>query len=341
MKTEAVVLSQFGQAEKAFQLKQVVIDSPKDNEIQIEVEAFGLNFADVMAREGKYRETPPLPAILGYEAVGKIVAIGQNVADEWLGKRVLAFTKFGAYAKHVNTLLTACIPVENEPAEQLLSLVTAGVTAWYMTEKLARISKGDSVLIHAAAGGVGLHLIQLCKQKGAIVIAKIGNDKKKDVCLKYGADYCINYRKSEYENELNNWLNGEKLKVSFNAVGGSTFKKDMKLLKPTGQLILFGGAEMAGGKKRILPTIQFLWKMGLVLPIGLMMQSKSIIGLNMLRVAENEPDIMNEGLSFLYNQMKQQKLILIPAQLHSLDQLSHLHNEFGNGHTQGKLAIRW
>lgn len=339
--TNAYYLVRKGNADHAFQLREHTLNTPGANEITIQVEAFGLNYADVMARKGMYREAPPLPCIIGYEVVGKIIAVGASVDPARLNQRVVAFCRFGGYAQHANTLDYAAIPIGNMPAEEAMVLCTQGVTAYYMATYLSPIRKGDNVLIHAAAGGVGSVLIQLAKKQEATVFAKVGDQGKLALTQSLGAHHSICYAETDYAEEVSNILNGSKLDVVFNPVGGSTFKKDLKLLRSGGRLLLFGGSELATGKWGIFSTLNFVRKMGAMLPIGLMMTSKSILGVNMLKIADNRPDVMSHCLKEV---VKLHTAGVIQPQVggtFSHNELSKAHSLLESGKTTGKLTIFW
>ncbi len=198
MQSEAFFLHKKGTAEEAFELRSFEIALPKDNEILIEVEAFGLNYADVMARRGLYKEAPPLPCVVGYEVVGKVISCGDKADQSLIGKRVIAFCRFGGYAKHAISNDYSSVVVGDQPVAELLALTTQAVTAYYMSSYIAPIHSSDTVLIHAAAGGVGTLLIQMAKNAGATVIAKVGRIEKEMLVKKLGADYVVNYNSSDY-----------------------------------------------------------------------------------------------------------------------------------------------
>jgi NADPH:quinone reductase-like Zn-dependent oxidoreductase len=339
--TEAIVLIKNGSADNAFERRKIKIEGPKDNEVVIESEAFGLNYADVMARNGLYREAPPLPCVVGYEVVGKITKIGKDVSLDLIGKRVLGFCRFGGYAKHVVTQNYAVVEINEMPAEEALVLCTQAVTAYYMAEYLTPIHKGEKVLIHAAAGGVGTILIQLAKRKGAIVFAKIGNESKRDLVLKLGADHVINYNQSEYSTQISSILKEDRLDVSFNPIAGSTFKKDMALLGSGGRIVLFGGSELSGGKWGFFSQLNFVRKMGLILPIGLMMRSKNILGVNMLKIADNRPMVLSECLNEVVKLYLKGELIPQVGGVYSVDQIAEAHAALESGKTTGKLSVKW
>ncbi|MCH2223647.1 MAG: zinc-binding dehydrogenase, partial [Crocinitomicaceae bacterium] len=196
--SQAYFITKKGDAKDAFELRSFLIEDPIDNEILIESEAFGLNYADVMARRGLYREAPEFPCVVGYEAVGRVVKCGPMADSKLLGKRVVAFCRFGGYAKHLITNDYAAVEVGKQPASELLALCTQSVTAFYMSDYLAPVHATDTVLVHAAAGGVGTMLIQLAKLKGAKVIAKVGRAEKEVLVKSLGADHVVNYRSSDY-----------------------------------------------------------------------------------------------------------------------------------------------
>lgn len=341
METEAIVLCRTGSSSKAFENRIVQLPDLLEDEVLIESEAFGLNYADVMARNGLYKEAPPLPCVLGYELVGIVKEVGMACPTEWIGKRVLAFSRFGAYAKLVQTKVNAIVEIDELPAEIAMSLSTQGVTAYYMSDVVSPIRKNEHVLIHAAAGGVGSLLIQLAKRKGAIVYAKIGSEEKREVALKLGADYVINYKRSDYQAELKKLLGSHLLSASFNPVAGDTIKKDMQFLGPNGRLFLFGGSQMVGGKFGIFSKLKFLFDMGLVLPIALMMRSKSLIGVNMLKIGDAHPDIIANCLKEVTELYRKNELTTHVGGVYDFKQMNEAHDFLESGKSMGKITIRW
>lgn len=339
--TEAIVLIRKGNAYKAFEKRVISINNPIKDEVLIEVESFGLNYADVAARNGQYREAPPMPSVIGYEVVGKITKVGEDVSPEWCGKRVIGFCRFGGYAKHVITKIYAVAEIGDLKASEALALCTQSVTAYYMADYISPIRSGENVLIHSAAGGVGTILIQLAKLKGATVIAKVGSDHKYELVKTLGADYVINYKKSDYTIEVEKILKNDRLDVSYNPVAGSTFKKDFKLLGSGGRLILFGGAEMSGTKWGIFSTLNFIRKMGFMIPIGLMMRSKSILGVNMLKIADNKPAILTFCLNQVILLYKEGKIKPQVGGNYPVSEIAKAHDHLESGNTIGKLVIHW
>lgn len=339
--SEAVFLVRKGESEKAFELRTFQLKTPGEGEILIEAEAFGLNFADVMARKGLYREAPPMPCVVGYEVVGTIVSVGNGVSDQMIGKRVVAFCRFGGYAKHVVTPAHAAVEIDDVPAEQAMALCTQAVTAYYMASYLSPVRSGERVLIHAAAGGVGTILIQLVKLQGGIVYAKVGDKSKEELVRSLGADHVVNYRNSDYALQLKSILGKERLDVSFNPSGGSTFKKDLSLLGSGSRIFLFGGAELTSGKWGVLSQLNFVRKMGAVIPIGLMMRSKNILGVNMLKIADNRPHILTTCLQEVVALFKAGKLQPLSGTTFHVNDISKAHSALESGKTTGKITVFW
>lgn len=339
--SEALFLVRTGSANKAFELRRLEINLPGKDEVLIETEAFGLNFADVMARRGLYREAPPMPCVLGYEVVGIITSLGEGVPDHLLGKRVVAFCRFGGYAKHVITPASTVAEIVDAPAEEAMALCTQAVTAYYMACYAAPIHPGERVLIHAAAGGVGTILLQLAKQRGGIVYAKVGDESKEALARSLGADHVINYKKADYKHQLQQLLGNERLDVSFNAIGGSTFKKDMKLIDSGGRLILFGGAELTMGKWGMFSQLNFVRKMGLVMPISLMMQSKNILGVNMLKIADSKPHVLATCLEAVVTLYRSGNLRPHVGMICSAKDIGSAHTSLESGKSTGKITIFW
>ena len=341
MKSKALVLKRNGKSKQAFELQDIDLPDLREDEILIKSESFGLNYADVMARNGLYKEAPPLPCIIGYEAVGIVVETGSKVDDRLKGKRVLAFCRFGGYSQHVITKSAGAHVIDDLPAQEVLALCTQGVTAYYMTDLIAPVKKGDKVLVHAAAGGVGTILIQLAKRRGAIVIAKVGTKEKEDLVRQLGADYVINYKDKNYAQVIRAVVPGGCIDVSYNAVGGATFKKDMRLIGAGGRLFIFGGAALSRGKFGLFSSLNFLRKMGVIIPAGLMMSSKSILGVNMLKIADHQPKVMKESLEWLIKAYTKGEIRVCVGGVFDSDHISDAHNLLEGGTSKGKISVKW
>ena len=341
METQAFVLRQKGSAHTAFALETVTIPEPGAQQVCIRVEAFGLNYADVMARLGLYREAPPMPCVIGYEAVGVIETVGTGLSPELIGQRVVAFCRFGGYARHVVTESHAFVVIKDMDAAEALAMATQFVTAHYMVERVANVQAGERVLVHAAAGGVGTALIQLCKRKGALVCAKVGSRAKEKLVRDLGADEVLVYTEHDYAETARSWLGEATLDVSFNPVGGATFKKDLSLLGTGGRLLLFGGSELSGKRWGLLSALGFVWKMGFVIPIGLMMRSRTIAGINMLKVADFKPGVLTKCLQEVVSLANQKEILPVIGGRYHYSSFTDAHAQLESGTTIGKLAVFW
>lgn len=339
MKTKGIFLIKNGKSEIAFKEKEYNLPPLKNKEVLIEAEGFGLNYAEVMARNGLYQDCPKLPCILGYEAVGTVIESKNN--KTLIGKRVLAFCRFGAYSKHVITKENAIIEINDINCADALALCTQGVTAYYMAQYISPIKKYDHVLIHAAAGGVGSILIQLVKINGGIVYAKVGGSEKEATAKKLGADYVINYKKKDYTNELTKLFKNKKLDAVFNPVGGSTFKNDFNLLDSGGRMYLYGASELMRKGWKIINLFRFLKKMGVLLPVKLISSSKSIIGVNMLRIADNKPEVMQECLVNLIKLYNEKSLKPEIEKSFKSSEIIDAHNLLESGKSKGKIVLYW
>lgn len=314
--------------------------SPEENEVLIRCEGFGLNFADVMAVKGLYRDAPPPPFIPGYEVVGRVERTGRQVPTELLGKRVVALTRFGGYAEFAVTDHRALAVIPEEiPLGEALALATQGCTAWYMSMIARPLRRGENVLVHSAAGGVGQLLVQLALHRGCTVFAVASGTAKLDHLKQLGAHHVIDRRAADYAAVIGGILGERRLHASFNAVGGNTFPKDMRLLASGGALVLFGGSERGG--IGALGTLRFVWRMGVVVPVFLMMKCRSLIGVNLLRISEDRPEILAECLHGAVKAHADGWLA--PRVHHIFDRhgLPDALTQLGAGGTIGKLAVRW
>lgn len=292
---KAALIIKQGAPEKAFEIRDVEHPKPQAHEVCIEVEAFGLNYADVMARLGLYQDAPPLPAIVGYEVVGRIHEVGADVKDKKVGQRVVGMTRFGGYAEYaVTDARAAAIIPDDMDAGVASALATQYGTAYFAAEEMCRLHEGDHVLIHAAAGGVGTALVQLAKWRGCIVFGTAGSDKKLEYLKEQGVDYPINYRSSDFVTEVSKVVGARGLDVVFDSIGGDYIKKGLKLLGSGGRIVGYGAASMTG--KNIFGKIGVALGFGFHSPISLLTQSKGIIGVNMLRIADNRPEVIKRCL---------------------------------------------
>lgn len=340
---KAMVLVKTGSAHSAFELREVGKPSPRPNEVLIQTEGFGLNFADIMARTGLYPDAPPLPSILGYEVVGKIVEKGSDVSSNLnIGDRVTALTRFGGYAEFAVANSFACVKIEpSTPLAEAAALATQYCTAYYAACVKTQIHSTHRVLIHAAAGGVGLALVQLAKLKGAEIIATVGSDSKIDLVKSQGASLVINYQKEDFKKVIEEAFGKESLDLVFDSLGGQTFKKGYSLLRPTGAIVGFGSAEAAGSGNQLWKGLKLVAGFGFFTPIQLLMQSRAMIGVNMLRVADHRPEIFKDVFESVAELYRNGKIKPISGGEFPVNKLADAHELLESRKSVGKIVVRW
>lgn len=338
---KAIFLVQKGDANTAFEIREVVPEAVQRGEVRIKVAASGLNFADVLGRKGLYPELPPLPVVMGYDVVGEVIAVGEDVSQEWVGKRVAALTRFGGYSEEVNTLADGIAEVPSAISDlAACALGTQYVTAYYMTDIIQLSRGGDRVLIHAGTGGVGTALVQLLINRGCEVYATAGTDEKVNDLLRLGVK-AVNYSKNDYVEFIQSHLGEHKLDASFNSIGGKTFKKDMSLLGAGGKLLLYGFAERSGKWGGKLATLKLIWDMGRIIPLLLLGKSKSVMGVNMLKVAQAKPHLIGRCMEELIQLHKAGVVAPVSGGEFHYSEIAKAHDLLEKRRTKGKLILKW
>lgn len=224
---------------EALQYDEVPTPSPGEGEIRVKLAAAGLNFIDVYHRKGLY--PIPTPFIPGREGAGTVDALGTGVTDLSLGDRVAFTMQPDSYAEYVNVPAWKLVPVpENVTLEQAAAVMLQGATAHYLVTDTFPLKPGDTALVHAAAGGVGLLLVQMAKMCGARVIGTVSTEEKAQLARNAGADDIIFYTKSDFETETLALTGGNGVEVVYDSVGATTFEKGFNCLKPRGYMILYG-----------------------------------------------------------------------------------------------------
>ncbi len=241
---KAVEISKNGGPE-VLELKDISLDKPKEDEVVIEHKAIGLNYIDTYHRSGLYPLT--LPTGLGMEASGIIKEVGPNVSNFTVGDKVAyAAVPLGAYSTHriYNTKNLVKVP-EGIDFNIAASIMTKGLTSYYLLYKTYPVAAGETILFHAAAGGVGQIFCQWAKSLGLKVIGTVGSDEKINLAKQNGCDEVINYSKEDFSKKVMELTNGKGLPVVYDGVGKVTFEKSTECLKTRGMMISFGNASGA------------------------------------------------------------------------------------------------
>ena len=246
-------------------------------EVRIEVAAAGINFADVMARMGLYPDAPKPPCVIGYEAAGTVLELGEGVNGLVPGQRVVAGTKFGGYATQVVVRASDVVALpESQTFEQGAAIPVNYATAWAALIRYGAVQPGERVLIHAAAGGVGIAATQIAKRAGAEVYGT-ASPSKHERCRELGVDHALDYTTPGWEREL------PPMDVILDAVAGKSFRTSYSLLRPGGRLVAFGASSLVTGQRRnVVAALRTVVRMPRFNLIKQMSESKAVIGLNML-----------------------------------------------------------
>ncbi|HEY3581093.1 MAG TPA: quinone oxidoreductase [Pyrinomonadaceae bacterium] len=217
---------------------------PKPDEALVQIKAAGVNFIDVYFREGRY--PAQLPFIDGQEGAGVVTEIGSDVKVVQPGDRVAYTGRLGSYAEYAVVPAERLVKIPDELSfEQAAAAMLQGMTAHYLTHSTYKLQAGETALIHAAAGGVGLLLVQMAKKIGARVIGTAGTKEKAQLAREAGADECIIYTEADFAAETKRLTDGKGVHVVYDGVGKATFDKDLDVLLPRGFLVLFGGSSGA------------------------------------------------------------------------------------------------
>lgn len=223
---------------------EVPVPEPKADEALVRIDASGVNFIDVYFREGRY--PAPLPFIVGQEAAGTVSAVGANVTSVKVGDRVAYTGLLGSYAEYAAVAADRLVRVPDAlDTRQAAAAMVQGMTAHYLCRSTYLLQPGETALVHAAAGGVGLLLVQMAKALGARVIGTAGSEEKARLAREAGADEVIVYTTHDFVAETKRLTEGRGVHVVYDGVGRSTFEGDLDVLRPRGYLVLFGGASGA------------------------------------------------------------------------------------------------
>jgi NADPH:quinone reductase len=237
---KAIQVSQTGGPE-VLTLVDLPIPEPKPNEALVQIKATGVNFIDVYVREGRY--PVPLPFVDGQEAAGIVTKVGSEVTNVAVGDRVAYVAVLGSYAEYAAVPAAKLVHIpEGLDFTQAAAAMLQGMTAHFLSHSAYPLKRGESCLIHAAAGGVGLLLVQMAKRIGAQAIGTAGSQEKASLAREAGADEVIIYTEQDFEAETRRITDSEGVHVVYDGVGKSTFDKDLNVLRLRGYLVLFGGS---------------------------------------------------------------------------------------------------
>jgi NADPH:quinone reductase-like Zn-dependent oxidoreductase len=309
-------------------------------EVLVRVKAAGINFADVMARAGLYPDAPKTPSVVGYEIAGLVEAVGQGVTAYSPGDRVLGGTRFGGYAELVATPENALVPLRDDWSfEEGAAFPVNYATAYAGLLRFGSLHPGERVLLQAAAGGVGIAATQIAKIVGAEVFGTASSSKH-DACRGFGVDHVIDYRKDDFVKEIRR-MTGEKqpLDLVMDAVAGRSFRKSWSLLGPGGRLVAFGASSLVSGERRNpITALRMVAGMPPFNVIPMMSNSKSVIGLNMLKLWDAKGSL-DEYIEPLTDWVEQGRLRPVVAEAFPLEQGPDAHRFIIERKNVGKVVL--
>lgn len=308
-------------------LELVDVDKPTvgDQEVLVEVKAIGVNYADIARREGKYVVPTPLPFIPGAEVAGIITEVGKDVKRYKPGMRVVSLIESGAYAEYVNLHEMALAPIpDSVDFVNAVALPLQGQTAYHILKTMGRLEKGETVLVHAAAGGVGAIAVQLAKKFGAgKIIATASSDEKLAHAKEMGADHVVNYTEEGWELKVRELTDGKGVDVALEMVGGDIFRKTLKCLAPFGRVVVFGAAS---GESSPLQAGE------------LMRRNQSVIGFFLPQIMKNY-DMYQASFKELLGFIENGDLELTIGGTYRLEEAADVHRLMQGRKTMGKLVL--
>jgi NADPH:quinone reductase-like Zn-dependent oxidoreductase len=271
-----VVITRHGPPE-SLQVQERPEPQPGPGQVLIDVRAAGINFADLMARLGLYPDAPKPPCVVGYEVAGTVAAVGEGTEGFAVGDRVAAPVRFGGYAERVVAESSGAFSLPDRLSfEEGAAIPVNYATAWEALVRGGNVQPGERVLIHSAGGGVGIAATQLAKRAGAEVWGT-ASPGKHGAITGFGLDHPVDYTSAGWERAV------PKFDLVMDAIGGSSFRRSYKLLRPGGRLVCFGASGLvAAGERNLLAAAKTAVQMPWFNLIRQMSASKSVLGLNVL-----------------------------------------------------------
>jgi NADPH:quinone reductase-like Zn-dependent oxidoreductase len=297
-----------------------------------------------MARLGLYPDAPKTPCVLGYEVAGEIESVGEGVSERQVGERVFAGTRFGGQAELVTVPAEQAFPLpERLSFEQGAAIVVNYATAYAALIVMGSLREGDRVLIHAAAGGVGIAATQIARNARAEIFGT-ASASKHDAIREQGVDHPIDYRELDFEAEVMRLTGGEGVDLVIDAIGPTSFRKDYRLLRPGGRLVMYGLSEATKGGRRNLPrTLRSLARMPTATfpwwkSLNAMNENKGVFGLNMLKWWDEEGDL-DRATQPLLADLEAGRLDPVVAESFPFERAGEAHMYLGERRNVGKVVL--
>jgi NADPH:quinone reductase-like Zn-dependent oxidoreductase len=340
---KAVVLTGHGGPE-VLQVQERPDPAVGPGEVRIAVKAAGLNFADTMARVGLYPDAPKPPCVLGYEVAGEVESVGEGVDSVKVGDRVVAGTRFGGQCDLVSVAEDQVLPLPDRLSfEQGAAVPVNYATAYCALVVMAGLKAGERALIHAAAGGVGTAAVQIARHHGAEVFGT-ASASKHDAIRDLGVAHAIDYRTQDFEQEVMRLTDGKGVDVVIDATGPTNFRKDYRVLRQGGKLVMYGLSEASAGTGRdVRKLIGSLARMPFAtLPwwksLQVMNENKGVFGLNMLHWWDREGDV-TRITGPLIEELEEGGLEPVVAESFPFERAGDAHQLIGERRNIGKVVL--
>lgn len=320
-----------------------ILDRPDPDvgpgEVRIAVKAAGVNFSDLLARVGMYPDAPKPPCVIGYEVSGDVESVGEGVEGVKPGDRVIAGSRFGGQAELVTVKAGDIFQLpDGWSYEKGAAVPVVYVTAYAGMIRYGNVLEGERVLIHAAAGGVGIAATQIGKHLGAELYGT-ASASKHDAIRSFGIEHTIDYHTQDFVKEIRR-ITGDKrpLDLVMDAVGGNSFRKSWSLLGAGGRLVAFGVSESGGGERREIGKALKMLATSPVFPVlSMMRDSKSVIGLNMLTLQDAKG--LGDYLQPLTGLMEQGVIDPVVAEAFPIERAADAHRYLGERKNIGKVVL--
>lgn len=324
---------------EVLQVREAPDPEPGPGQVRIRVAAAGVNFADTMARVGLYPDAPKLPCVVGYEVSGTVDKLGPGVDGPAPGTRVVAPTHFGGYS---DTVVVPSIQAQPIPAslsfEKAAAIPVNYLTAWLMLVRMGNVQKTDTVLVHAAAGGVGQAALQICRHFGATVIGT-ASPSKHERLKSLGVAHCIDYTTQDFVAEVKRVTNGKGVELVLDAVGGKSFEKSYRCLAPLGRMFCFGVSSFSsGGARSLLAVISGLFSMPRFSPLSLMDKNRGVVGLNMGHLTDRT-DILAPAMEEILRLVANGTFDPVVDKAFPFDKAGDAHQYIGDRKNFGKVLL--
>ncbi len=339
----AVVLTGTGGPE-VLQVQERPDPAVGPGQVRIAVRAAGINFADTMARVGLYPDAPKPPCVLGYEVAGEVESVGEGVSDFEPGDRVVAGTRFGGQAELVSVDAAQVLPLPDRLSfEQGAAFPVNYGTAYAALILMGGLREGDRVLIHAAGGGVGISATQIARNAGAEVFGT-ASPAKHEAIRAQGVSHAIDYRNQDFAAEVMRITGGEGVDLVIDALGPTSFRKDYRLLRSGGRLVMYGLSESTNaGARDLSATLGSLLKMPLAtMPwwksLTMMNENKGVFGLNMLSWWDREGNL-DRVTEPLMADLEAGRLEPVVAEAFPFDRAGEAHEFIAQRRNVGKVVL--